>query len=902
MFFFAVLIGVISTIILQAQDGQRNENYAKIISLIQQNYVDPTRLDPTKMLLNAIVNASKEIPEVFIVEQKTDDQQVTVLLQVNKKQLEVTLRKDEDLDSLAEALNFVENFIKQNLINSDLSNEIQLSLANGFLSSLDPHSDFFSQQDFDNFNQTSKGSFGGVGIFIEMLDNRVRVVSPIADSPAERAGLQARDTIDKVDGVPAFGLDLNKVVDMIKGKIGTYVTLTISRVGWDTGRDFKIQRGKIFNTMDYYVSEEENGNIGYVRFRRFSKEATNNMIFALNKINVNSPDFKGLIVDLRNNPGGFLDQAIAVTNIFLDEGMIVAIGKKKDKIKQVYNSDASETHYNKPLILLINQNSASASEIMAAALKYNNRALVLGNTTFGKGSVQTIYNIPKGTGLKLTIAQYFTPNFKSIQSVGVSPHIDFQIINPQPKRFSFLNEFNFFKENKFENAFEWGDEDIVDPLATVVNVFFQRERNPDNSKYSNGINLTDLSHDSIFQFAKNILVSSPPSTGIDGLIELSQEKVNQFNIKEQHFFSEELQKQGIEWVNLDEEIEPVSSIEIGVDYYMLKKNGENESKKPVKSDYIFKQGETGVLSVSLTNNGETDLNNIIAQSNSTDRRLNNKELPFGLLKKGDSIVRELRFETKVNELNSIIPVSFNYYASKSKIGKSVEYQVNVKGVDSPAYSLSAKLTPHWENDLFVGGEIKASIQNLSNTTSGSPFVRFSTPYNSGVSMEKFLFKAGELAPNDITSDVLIFKMEKPTREISSDFNFNLFDSSFDFIALSKEIKFDATNLNFLESPVIIALDQIPTFTESEEIQVKGNLTDDQQVKYYYIFVNSDKKMFSIADNDDQAEFEKFSYSVPLERGKNNLIQLVAEDDHGNISMKQTWIWSGEIKIAETGNR
>ena len=285
LFFFAVLIGVISTIILQAQDGQRNENYAKIISLIQQNYVDPTRLDPTKMLLNAIVNASKEIPEVFIVEQKTDDQQVTVLLQVNKKQLEVTLRKDEDLDSLAEALNFVENFIKQNLINSDLSNEIQLSLANGFLSSLDPHSDFFSQQDFDNFNQTSKGSFGGVGIFIEMLDNRVRVVSPIADSPAERAGLQARDTIDKVDGVPAFGLDLNKVVDMIKGKIGTYVTLTISRVGWDTGRDFKIQRGKIFNTMDYYVSEEENGSIGYVRFRRFSKECLALSLYLESEIN-----------------------------------------------------------------------------------------------------------------------------------------------------------------------------------------------------------------------------------------------------------------------------------------------------------------------------------------------------------------------------------------------------------------------------------------------------------------------------------------------------------------------------------------------------------------------------------------------------------------------------------------
>ena len=291
---------------------------------------------------------------------------------------------------------------------------------NGMLQSLDPYSSYMSPKTFKNMNTETKGEFGGLGIEVTMEAGLVKVISPIDDTPADRAGIKSGDYIIKLDNKQVKGLTLDEAVNTMRGKSGTPITLTIRRIDVDDPIIIKIVRETIKTKS---VVSEIKENIGYLRLRSFNEKSGDELIDKIRDISRNKPNITGYILDLRNNPGGLLSQAIKISDAFLDSGEIVSTKGRDPKDIKVYNSKKGDEINGKPLIVLINKGSASASEIVAGALKDHKRAIVLGEKSFGKGSVQSIMPLSNGGGLRLTTAKYYLPSGETIEEIGVQPDI-----------------------------------------------------------------------------------------------------------------------------------------------------------------------------------------------------------------------------------------------------------------------------------------------------------------------------------------------------------------------------------------------------------------------------------------------------------------------------------------------
>jgi carboxyl-terminal processing protease len=295
------------------------------------------------------------------------------------------------------------------------------SAINGMLSGLDPHSSYMNAKDYADMQIQTKGEFGGLGIEVTMQDGLIKVVSPMDDTPAAKAGIQPGDLISHIDGDPVLGLTLNQAVDKMRGEIGSSITLTVLRGNQDP---FDVTMKRAVITLKSVRWEMEPNNIGYVRITSFSEQTDSGLKDALKGINAAAKgNLTGVVLDLRNNPGGLLDQAIAVSDDFLDKGEIVSTRGRNPDDGQRWNAESGDLLNGKPLIVLINGGSASASEIVSGALQDHHRAILMGTKSFGKGSVQSIIPIPNHGAIRLTTARYYTPSGRSIQAKGIDPDI-----------------------------------------------------------------------------------------------------------------------------------------------------------------------------------------------------------------------------------------------------------------------------------------------------------------------------------------------------------------------------------------------------------------------------------------------------------------------------------------------
>jgi carboxyl-terminal processing protease len=325
-------------------------------------------------------------------------------------------------DNLYEGLKLFSDVIE--LIQREYVDEVEAKdlihkAIQGMVQGLDPHSSLMPPDAYEDLQIDTKGKFTGIGIHITMRDGFVTVISPIEDTPADKAGIEAGDRIIKVDG--QLAKDLREAVRMMRGPRGSKVTVTIMRNGIKKPIEFELTRDEIPILSVKSISLKP--GYGYVRISNFTGTTTQEFEKALEKLESSLPPMKGLVLDLRNNGGGLLNQAISVSDIFLDKGQILSIKGRDKKNTKVFNATPSATQRNYPVVVLINGGTASASEIVAGALQDQKRALVLGSTSFGKGSVQTVENLRDGSGLKLTIARYYTPSGRSIQAKGIEPDI-----------------------------------------------------------------------------------------------------------------------------------------------------------------------------------------------------------------------------------------------------------------------------------------------------------------------------------------------------------------------------------------------------------------------------------------------------------------------------------------------
>jgi carboxyl-terminal processing protease len=297
------------------------------------------------------------------------------------------------------------------------------SAINGMLAGLDPHSSYMDSKSFRDLQVQTRGEFGGLGIEVTMEDGLIKIVAPIDDTPAAKAGIMANDIITHLDGVPVQGLTLNQAVEKMRGPENSKVKLKIMRKGQDKPIEVSITRARI--QVRSVRSRLEGDDVGFIRVTQFNEQTTEDLKKAITDLSTHGDKLKGFIVDLRNNPGGLLDQAISVSNVFLEKGEIVSTRGRTAEESLRFNARAGDLAKGKPLIVLINGGSASASEIVAGALQDHRRATVIGTRSFGKGSVQTIIPLGSGNGaLRLTTARYFTPSGRSIQATGIPPDIE----------------------------------------------------------------------------------------------------------------------------------------------------------------------------------------------------------------------------------------------------------------------------------------------------------------------------------------------------------------------------------------------------------------------------------------------------------------------------------------------
>ncbi len=402
--------------------------FNRVVLLVKDNYFDPKRVAPDRMLVDALDYVEKTVPEV-LVDGDVEAGKVKVTVGAQSKVFAIG-----DVDSifkmsmrLHQVMGFVQAHLGPKKDEKELR-EIEYALVNGMLSSLDPHSVLLKPEYFQEMKLSTKGEFGGLGFVISMREGDLTVMKVLKGTkenptPALKAGIKPKDRILRIENESTVNMDLNSAVERLRGKPDSKIAITVQRDGWPEPRVMPLARAKI--EIESVESKLLANNVGYVRIKNFQGNTARDLTAQLKALRARAGGkLAGVVLDLRGNPGGLLEQAIQVSDVFLDEGTIVTTVGMSDKLREVKKARADGTERDLPVAVLVNSGSASASEIVSGALKNLDRAVVIGRTTFGKGSVQVLYDFPDESALKLTIAQYLTPGDVSIQETGIVPDVE----------------------------------------------------------------------------------------------------------------------------------------------------------------------------------------------------------------------------------------------------------------------------------------------------------------------------------------------------------------------------------------------------------------------------------------------------------------------------------------------
>ncbi|MBZ0334776.1 S41 family peptidase [Marinobacter sp. AL4B] len=379
-----------------------------------------------------------------VIQGLQDGQRVELKLPDPEKQLPL-----EDLRKFTEVFARIKGAYVEEVSDSELLE----SAIKGMLSDLDPHSTYLAPKDYEELEESTSGEFGGLGIEVGMENGFVKVISPIDDTPAQKAGVQAGDLIIKLDEKPVKGMSLEEAVNLMRGKPGTVLTLTIMREGQNAPIEIDVTRNIIKVTS--VKSRMLETGYGYVRITQFQAETGRQFRQALSKLEADyGQDLEGLVIDLRNNPGGVLQAAVEVSDALLDSGLIVYTEGRIQSSRLRFSAKKGDLMEGTPIVVLINGGSASASEILAGALQDHKRAVVMGTQSFGKGSVQTIIPLDETHAIKMTTARYFTPDGRSIQAKGITPDIEVR-----PAELTELDSRPLFTEADLSGHLEGEDEE-----------------------------------------------------------------------------------------------------------------------------------------------------------------------------------------------------------------------------------------------------------------------------------------------------------------------------------------------------------------------------------------------------------------------------------------------------------
>lgn len=602
-------------------DLTRLDAVNETLKMIRDKYVDPDRVKPKEMLLSALNYVQRDVAQVMVV---TDDpKEVTVRVENQEKKFRIdNVQGPWDVSA---RLREIFAFLQQHLKGTDVDlREIEYAACNGMLHTLDPHSVFLSPEAYKEMNVSTSGKFGGLGIVISIRDQMLTVMNPMPGTPAGRAGLKRFDRIVKINNESTLNMPLDDAVKRLRGDPGTKVSVWVVREGengWATPKPFELVREEI--KVRSVESRALDNGVGYVRLKQFQGTSYVELSAALAEFSAKGP-IRGLVLDLRGNPGGLLDQAARIADKFLNDGVIVSTVGASDG-REEKRAKVPETEPNYPIVVLVSGTSASASEIVAGALKNHDRAIIVGSTTFGKGSVQLVFPdvTPEKAALKLTIAQYLTPGDVSIQGVGVTPDIELDPMTADDLEMDLTVQSDGIKERDLSASLR--SERAQAPGKPIETVRYQlsnadrmalRERGGDIDE--------DFELDFPVRFARDLAQRGQPGKSRLEQIRALRDFIEQTRKEELAKVSADLSKLSIDWSEAPEGAQVAAPSELEVKVETDRPNAEVTA------------GESMELRVTVKNNGKNPVYRLRATTESDNRYLDGKELVFGKIGPGQS--------------------------------------------------------------------------------------------------------------------------------------------------------------------------------------------------------------------------------------------------------------------------
>lgn len=657
----------------------------RVLLQINDNYVEPERVDPNKMLVYALDEIQDSIAEVVIeFDRDEDDHPTKVELTVNNESKSFNIGNVESLWEMSFRLREMFRFVQEHLdTETEVEyREVEYAAINGMLTTLDPHSTLLPPKHYEEMQTQTGGKFGGLGIVISIRDGQLTVISPIDGTPAARAGIRARDNIVRIGEESTINMQLNEAVNMLRGEPGSAVELWIKRKGWSEARKFSVERAII--KIDSVDSQPLQNKIGYLRIKNFQANTYTDMKTHLGKLKEKMGGMQALVLDMRDNPGGLLDQAIKVSDLFLEEGAIVSTVGVGNRLREKREAKAGGSEPNYPIVVLVNAGSASASEIVSGALQNHNRAVIVGDTTFGKGSVQVLYEFPDNSALKLTVAQYLTPGGISIQSKGITPDLRTVPVTISGDDVDLFLSQNILREQDLDShltssavrAEESGGVQFIRYLEETVDEEEDEFRDPDA-----------FVEDFQIKLAQRLLAKSEKATKRGDQIKAMQPELEKVAAKEYESIKKSLRRFGVDWSRGPSQ-----------------ENANLDVKVSVEPEGTIKAGDEVTITATATNRGASTLYQLKAISKSDHGVLDDREFLFGKLAPNQTKkwTVDVTIPRDAPSRHDMVDLAFSDMENSFDTGQ--RFAVNVLGQDRPQFGFSYQVADSSGDGVLSAGE------------------------------------------------------------------------------------------------------------------------------------------------------------------------------------------------------
>ena len=737
--------------------------FSNVALHVKDHYVDPERIDPKDMLTRALEEVERQIAEV-LVEPLPDGR---IAVEVMGKRMTVK-NEVKNLWEINLELREVFRFFEKHLPPQDDVRLIEYAAVNGALSTLDPHSILLKPEAFAEMKTSTRGEFGGLGIVISVREGKLTVVSPIDDTPAARAGLEAGDVISRIGDVSTVSMPVDEAVRMLRGPKGSKVTIWVDREGWGESRKFEIVRERI--KLESVESELLSSNVGYIKIKSFQQNTGKDLESHLERLEKEAKEngrseLSGLVLDLRNNPGGLLEQATRVSDRFVSSGDIVTTVGYGNKLREPKRARWSGTETKLPVAVLVNRGSASASEIVAGALKNLDRATIIGETTFGKGSVQVLYDFADNSALKLTIAQYLTPGDISIQNEGVQPDIMLEPawLTDEGVRMFYVSDEH--REASLEKHLDRaGREQVKKQVPTYRYRYWVREPEgaPDDT--------VDADHDYPVELARKYLLAAGAAKRSRSLAQ---------------------GKRFVEAEAADEEAAIAKRLgELGVDWSAPPRRGASDPTLEARISLVdppapgtITGGELTKIRAAVSNRGRKPVYRVHGTLASVNSAFEGREFMFGRIEPGETKTSEIETRAPREESSRTDEIRLEMEANGEDIGTQATLAVTTRRVAPPRFAFDWTLDDRERGDgdgvleVGEGVEMTVLVTNVGEGAAGPVSLRLKSAAGSDLFLERGRANIEKIAPGETGSTQLAFRVpDAPSERESLPLEVTIYDA------------------------------------------------------------------------------------------------------------------------------